>query len=93
MSYFSRFVKLEQEGAVYTMTHFYPTIQAEARFVSQLPTPVDSTAVAGSFFLVFFIFFLIASVVHRRDQREVEQLEADREFLERIWQINSNLER
>ncbi|MGG6263003.1 hypothetical protein ACQ4M3_23975 [Leptolyngbya sp. AN03gr2] len=75
------------------MTSFQSTIQADAPYFVLATAPIDSSAVAGSFLVVFCLFFLIASVVHRRDQRDAEQLEADREFLEHIWQMNSNLER
>ena len=75
------------------MTSFQSAIQADVRATMPLATSIDSSVVAGSFLIFFCCFFLIASVVHRRDQRDAEQLKADRAFLERIWQMNSNLER
>jgi hypothetical protein len=75
------------------MTSFQSAIQADARYIVPPAASIDSSAVAGSFLIVFCCFFLIASVVHRRHQRDAEQLKADRAFLERIWQTNSNLER
>lgn len=74
------------------MTSFQSAAQTDIYFVPPIAS-IDSSAVAGSFFVFFCLFFLIASVVHCRDRRDADQLEADRELLERIWRINSNLER
>lgn len=81
------------------MPNFYPSIPTNAQCASQPVLSLDSIIVTGGFFLFFLVFCWIASMMSGRSQQpnveqgEAEQLEADREFLERIWQLNSNLER
>jgi hypothetical protein len=75
------------------MNDFRSAIQTDARFITQ-PSfeSVDAGAIAGGFLFLFFIFVLIASFLKHQAQLEETQIEKDREFLERIWEANSNLE-
>lgn len=75
------------------MNTFRYSVPSEVQPASSSSTNQNSIEMGGVYLFLLFIFVLVANRLKRPTQQKEAQIEAQRQFLERVWQASSNLER